>query len=89
MLLSKAGVTFLWLLPSFTALDYSLRWSRTCSDKTTRLNASGARTSAPDYPGRHGASLPCSVPQKYQLDEGVCEMLQSALGYAGDPQPVV
>lgn len=37
----------------------------------------------------HGASLPCPVPQKYEFDEGVCEPLQSALGYAGDPQPVV
>lgn len=34
-------------------------------------------------------SLPCSVPEKYQLNQGVCEMNQAVLGYAGDPQPVV
>lgn len=34
-------------------------------------------------------SLPCSVPEKDQLDQGVCEMNQAVLGYAGDAQPVV
>lgn len=34
-------------------------------------------------------SLPCSVPEKYQLNQRVCEINQAILGYAGDPQPVV
>lgn len=34
-------------------------------------------------------SLPCSVPEKYQLNQRVREINQAILGYAGDPQPVV
>lgn len=33
--------------------------------------------------------LPRPVPEKYQLDQRVCEVNQAVLGQAGDPQPVV
>lgn len=34
-------------------------------------------------------SLPCPVPEKYQLYQWVREIHQTILGYTGDPQPVV
>lgn len=34
-------------------------------------------------------SLPCSVAEKYQLNQRVCKINQAILGYAGDPQSVV
>lgn len=34
-------------------------------------------------------SLPCPVPEKYQLNQRVCEINQAILGYAGDPELVV
>lgn len=36
-----------------------------------------------------GFCLPCPVPKEYQLNQGVCEIHQPVLGYAGDPEPVV
>lgn len=61
--------------------------SRTCTGKYPN-NDSDLRV-ADQQLSSFTISLPCSVPEEYQLNQRVCEINQAILGYAGDPQPVV
>lgn len=64
--------------------------SRTCTGKDP--NNDSGRTEwrvADQHLSSLTRSLPCSVPEKYQFYQRVCEINQAILGYAGDPQSVV
>lgn len=59
-----------------------------------RCGLAHIRAGLPGVPHKHltpipWSFLPCPVPEKYQLNQGVCEMHQPILGYADDPKPVV
>lgn len=64
--------------------------SRTCTGKEPNNDAGRTEWRVADQQlSSLTRSLPCSVPEKYQLNQRVCEINQAILGYAGDPQPVV
>lgn len=67
-----------------TAVCHSWRQSRACTGRSPSLTAPLSAL-GDDQRG----FLPCPVPQEDEFDQGVCEIHQPALGYAGDPEPVV
>lgn len=52
-----------------------------------RAGLPGSHTQERDTPSDpdHRVFLPCPVPEEYQFNQGVCEIHQPILGYAGDP----